>query len=346
MKKNFLFFLIILGLSKTIEAQTVSTVRLPLITKITATWCNPCGTWGWTLNEDIMNQNPESITLCLHASTTSQLYDPAAATIYSVFNPQSSGVPSWYVDGVRKTQYSTNGGVYTTQTKNAVKAATDSILVNDAQAGAGFLWSWNGNTLNITAKAEFFVPTNGDYYLGVYIIEDDVVKYQNGIGNNAVHHPTFRKAVSNETGDFLISGNVSSGQSFIKNYTFTTPNDYVKSKMRLMAIVWKQENSGPVIVNTSVSDFLQQTPTSKNISSNFQLELYPNPTQNQQFKIKNLTQNEKISVFDLLGKNISIKHQIFNNEVLVQLPENTPKGIYIVQVTKDSKTYTQKLIVD
>lgn len=346
MKNFFLIFMVILGLTKILEAQTVSTERIPLITKITATWCNPCGTWGWSLNEEIMTQNPEALTICLHASTTSQLYDPAAATIYSVFNPQSSGVPSWYVDGIRKTQYSTNGGIYTTQTRNAVKAATDSILVNDAQAGTGFLWSWNGNTLNITAKAEFFVPSNGEYYLGVYVIEDDIVKYQNGIGNNAVHHPTFRKAVSAEIGDLLTNGNVTSGQSFTKNYAFNTPIDYVKSKMRLMGIVWKIENGVLVIVNTSVSDYLQQTPTSKNNGLNFQLELYPNPTQNYQFTIKNLTQNEKISVFDILGKNISVKQKIINDEIIIQLPENTPKGIYIVQVTKDNKTYTQKLIVD
>ncbi len=344
MKKNFFTLIGLLGISF-IKAQQVSTARMPLITKITATWCNPCGTWGWNLNEEIMNQNPEALTLCLHASTTSQLYDPAAAAIYSVFTPLSSGLPSWYVDGIRKTQYSSSGGIFMTQTRNAVKSAVDSILVFDAQAGAGFLWNWNNNVLEITAKAEFFTSCNGEYSLGVYIIEDDIVKYQNGIGNNAVHHPTFRKAVSNELGDPLVNGNVLAGQSFVKNYTFNTPNDYVKHKMRLLGIIWKMENENPVIVNTSVSDYLAQIPTNKPLNSNDHLEIYPNPTTNQQFIVRNID-IEKIAVYDILGKHLPIKTHIHNNYIIVQLPDNTSKGIYIVHVIKNHKTYSQKLIVN
>lgn len=345
MKKSFIIGIILQGFLLQLSAQTVSTLRLPLITKITATWCNPCGTWGWTLNEEIMNQNPEALTICLHASNTSQLYDPAAANIYSVFNPQSSGVPSWYVDGIRKTQYSTNGGVYTTQTKNAVKSATDSILVNDAQAGAGFLWSWNVNTLEITAKAEFFFPANGEYYMGVYIIEDDIVKYQNGIGNNAIHHPTFRKSISNDLGDLLINGSVASGQSFIKNYTFNVPTDYVKSKLRLVAILWKMEGTNPVIVNTSVSDYLQQTTSVKN-SSEFSFDIYPNPVKNHQFLIKNIYLSDKIYFYDLLGNKLNCNIKFHHSDALVNIPEHTPQGIYLVQVIRENQSFTQKLIVE
>lgn len=343
--KNFFTSILITIYGNWVYSQVVSTARMPLITKITATWCNPCGTWGWSLNEEIMTQNPEALTLCLHASTSSLLYDPAAAAIYDVFTPASSGAPSWYVDNVRKTVYSTQGGIYTTQTKNAVRAASDSILINDAQAGAGFLWSWNNNTLNVTAKAEFFFPSNGEYYFGVYIIEDDIVKYQNGIGNNAVHHPTFRKALSNPTGDFLINGNVSAGQQFTKTYTFNTPTDYVKSKMRLMGIVWKMENGKPIIVNTSVSEYLEQI-TSKISSKNLQIELYPNPTLNHEFTIQNISSKDKIQVYDLLGKMLQVKIEIKNNLANVILPDYTSKGIYIIQVTKENKTYSQKLVVD
>ncbi len=346
MKKTRLIFLWFTIIFSNIIAQTVSTIRLPLITKITATWCNPCGTWGWSLNEEIMNQNPEALTLCLHASTTSQLYNTASAAIYSKFTPSSPSVPSWYVDNTRKTQYSSSGGIYTTQTRNAVKSAVDSILVHNAQAGSGFLWSWNNNTLEITAKAEFFVPVSGEYYFGVYIIEDDIVKYQNGIGNNAVHHPTLRNAVSGELGDYLTLGNISAGQSFIKTYTFNVPSDYVKTKMRLMGIIWEKQGDNLTIVNTSVSDYLLQTPTSKSQNVNFQLQIYPIPTQNQKVVIRNISNNEKIAIFDLLGKNIPVKIEIQNNDAHVLFPVNTPKGIYIVQVTKDQKTYSQKLILE
>ena len=336
---------VLMGLSSVIYSQTVSTLRIPLICKITATWCNSCGTWGWSLNEEIMNQNPEALTICMHASTTSLLYSPDAATIYGVFTPTSSGVPSWYVDGIRKTQSSTSGGVYTTQTKTAVKSAVDSILIFDAEAGAGFSWSWNNNTLEVSAKSEFFVSSNGEYYLGVYLIEDDIVKYQNGIGNNAIHHPTFRTSLSDPLGDFLMDGNVNAVTSFVKSYSFTIPSDYVKSKLRLMAIIWKKISGNYVIVNTSVSDYLMQT-TSKNEPAKFLLELYPNPTFNRQFSISNLNSFNKISVYDLLGKNIPIKLNHSNNQVFISLPENTPPGIYIVQVTKENKTYSQKLVVE
>lgn len=342
--KNYMLFLWLL-VGSMVYGQVVPSNRMPLITKITATWCNPCGTWGWSLNEEIMTNNPDALTICVHASSSSQLYDPCAATMYSVFAPTSSGVPSWYVDGVRKTAYSQSGGVYTTQTKNAVKAHVDSVMLYDATAGTGFSWSWNGNTISIQAKTQFFNTETGDIYLGVYFIEDDIVKYQNGIGNNAVHHPTLRTNVSAELGDPLLNGTISQGQQFNANYNFTVPADWQKHKLRLMAILWKKDaNNNYSIINTSVSEYLSQTTTlNRSMAENY--SIFPNPVPNKTFSISPCNQCS-FQIYDLLGKSIPFKVSYQNQQATVVLPNDVAPGVYIIQMQKGNKTTSHKLIVE
>lgn len=338
-----LFLCLLMG--SVLYGQVVPTNRMPLITKITATWCNPCGTWGWSLNEEIMDNNPDALTICLHPSSTSQLYDPCAATMYSVFAPASSGTPSWYVDGVRKTVYSQSGGIYTTQTKNAVKAHIDSVMLYDATAGTGFSWSWNGNAINIQAKTQFFNSETGDIYLGVYFIEDDIVKYQNGIGNNAVHHPTLRTNVSAELGDALFNGTILQGQQFNTNYNFIVPSDWQKHKLRLMAILWKKNaNNEYTILNTSVSDFLAQaTSVNKIFTDNY--SVYPNPVPNKTFTISPCNQCS-FQIYDLLGKSIPYKVSYQNLQATVFLSNDMAPGVYILQMQRGNKTTSQKIIVE
>ena len=63
MNKNFLLSVCLLLGANFIFAQEVPEVQRPLVTKISATWCPPCGGWGWTLMEELVIDNEDKATL-------------------------------------------------------------------------------------------------------------------------------------------------------------------------------------------------------------------------------------------------------------------------------------------
>ena len=53
MKKILLFAFCAVAFTNA-SAQVPKKVSTSLVHKITATWCGPCGGWGWTLADDII----------------------------------------------------------------------------------------------------------------------------------------------------------------------------------------------------------------------------------------------------------------------------------------------------
>lgn len=80
------------------------------------------------------------------------------------------------------------------------------------------------------------------------------------------------------------------------------------------------------------------------------LNFYPNPTQGN-FKISFKTEQEgeiTVSIKDLQGKQIfseryNAEGELFEKEI--SLKENTESGMYLVEISQNGKTYTQKLLV-
>jgi len=53
----------------TAQAQEVPEVQKTLISKISADWCPPCGTWAWDLFHDLVNDNDnQAVLMAVHHS--------------------------------------------------------------------------------------------------------------------------------------------------------------------------------------------------------------------------------------------------------------------------------------
>ena len=119
------------------EPIVVQEVNMSLINKLTATWCGPCGSWGWTLFQEIIDEtHNDAVIMGTYGSSTSNYYNPAAAAFKQAQAP-SAGWPAFCANGENRTAYSSNGGIYTATTKTNVVAEVAGFKAKEVIAGAG-----------------------------------------------------------------------------------------------------------------------------------------------------------------------------------------------------------------
>ncbi len=74
------------------------------------------------------------------------------------------------------------------------------------------------------------------------------------------------------------------------------------------------------------------------------VRIYPNPAHDQ-FQISMNTENAKVNVTDMLGRNFDLPHTTTKDKMVFD-SSTLKAGVYLVKITKDNSTSTKKLIID
>ncbi|MBS1783006.1 MAG: Omp28-related outer membrane protein [Bacteroidetes bacterium] len=276
--KQFLFLVAFLAFGKS-NAQTPLRKSMAIVQKCTATWCGPCGSWGWTLQEDVMADNmpannPSAFVFALYGSSTSNYYNAAAGEL----TKWGQSFPNWGVNNINRTEFSPSGGIYTSTTRATIKRVVDSFALIDPVASTGFIYSITGNVITVNTKTQFWNAANGTFNLAVYVIEDSVWGTQNGQSGNVYHHNVLRGNMGASIyGDQIATGTVAANQTFSKTLTFTiTDNTWVKSRMKILTVLWKKNGVNWDFVNAnSIKSFATSV---SNLQAVEHLLVYPNPS--------------------------------------------------------------------
>ncbi len=231
------FLFLVQGIAQQVEQQQRS-----LITKRTADWCPYCGTWGWSFFQGAIEQNEDKAIL-MAAHYDGGLANAAAEEITDNFGGFYQ--PKFFLN---ETQLGVTSGNVTAKL-DYLKPLVDSIFEVAPVANSGFDLTYENGELQAAAKVKFFQAAQGEYYLGLYLLEDNVTAYQASIGNNAVHKRLFRFSFTEATFGLLIaSGDVAAGQEFSLNFALPigdpTGHDY-----EVAGIIWKKEGDKYLPVN-------------------------------------------------------------------------------------------------
>lgn len=211
------------------EINNISTTYKPLVFKFTATWCGPCGAYGYPVIKDILTQHGSKVTV-LSVNSDDDINSgtpPGAGGLQSFFNV--SGIPTL---GVNLGEVSTdvegvNGGIDLARTQHP-----------KAKAGIGFSMKIEGNNAVISTKTVAFEALTGRYSLAVYLTEDGIVEDQSGLaGTDNVHDHVFRSAADGLSwGAPIITTSCEAGAKFDKVFTVPIPTE-VRNRDNLHAIV-------------------------------------------------------------------------------------------------------------
>jgi len=234
MKKNLLFLFVLLFTLQA-QAQEVPEVQKSLVTKVTATWCINCGTWGWSLFEGILEDNAEK-ALIVANHYSGDLDNPTAEDIASNFNATSQ--PRFVLDNTDQSASSGSAATKRTEIKNQI----DANFLLSPVVNAGLDVILDGNQLIVNTKTKFFQAATGEYYVGVYIIENGVVNFQSGQGMNAAHKNIMRTGMSTGTfGDLVMNGNINMGMEFDHDFSIMLNSAWNVDNLEVATIVWKKD---------------------------------------------------------------------------------------------------------
>jgi hypothetical protein len=249
--RPFLFFLSFLFFSSHLSAQTdipIPEQQIPLVTKISASWCPYCGTWGWDLMEGLFQDNSGiSNMLSLHYS--GDYRTDAGAKMTSNFG--AVGQPQFVLNSQL---LSVNGSTAQTKRPEIQKAVADNAALKPVVQTGIKAGTYEGQ-FNILTNTRFFQAAEGEYYLGLYLLQQEFVGPQAGRTSSSVHKNLLRmNFMDSAFGELLVQGPVNAGSEvFLQRSVSLNSIAYPLGNISVLSIIWKKEGSRYVVVNTNLT---------------------------------------------------------------------------------------------
>jgi hypothetical protein len=341
MKKVLFFpaFLIAVGAI----AQTPVKKSIPIVQKATATWCGPCGQWGWDLMDDIRDDNKaKAFVFSLYGDNGSNYYNQAAGDLTS----WGQSWPNWGVNNINRTAFQ-GSGINPTGTQTTIKSAVDSFYGTVPVASTGFTYTIAGNKITVKTKSKFWKATSGEYYVAAYIVEDSVYGMQNGKPSDVYHHDVLRGSMTagSTYGVPLASGTINLNQEASKDFTFNIVDpSWVKNRIKIVTMIWKKNGSTYDFVNAN--HIKSSTTSVANIEAVEDLDVYPNPA-SQVINISgSLTKaSAQISLVNAVGQVVYSK-DVNNGQLAERIQiDNLSNGVYLLNITSEGALSSRKIVV-
>lgn len=350
--KKYIFTLLFL-VSFSCLSQNVSDKKMALFSKTTATWCGNCGTWGWTLFDDVYLDEtlPKFVSIKLHSSSSSDLYSADASALVQALGI-TSGQPRFNVN------LDLVSGTSATAAAD-IKSMIESTGQLDADINAGFnLEILDNNEITVQTKTKVFNAVSGEYYLGVYLAEKDVVNFQAGQGANAVHKIVLRNALTeNVTGDLIGSGDLEAGAEFENTYNFTLPDGINTDNIQIFVAIWKKVGDAFVyesaFTKTQEEQALEEEEDEvvagiEDVQLNFDFNI-TNDNGSPFYRINAIEDNQDIKV-DLYNSNGQLVKNLYEGSTSTELSgsiasSDLPKGIYLVRAIVGDQVKTLQIVL-
>ncbi len=320
-----------------------------LVTKRTAEWCGNCGTWGWstfkTLVEDLEDEN--AIVVAMHTSSSDLT---TQTSIDLLANIGGNGQPRFYVN----------------MDDYGVSSGNTSAKIDEIKGDVSFLNSLppvisvevNGlenvdSRLYADATVEVSEELNGEYRLGIYVIQDHVIASQSGQGSNADHRNLltesfFENALGEVIGDGVL---LEAGSTHTFEADIPIPSNFDFTTDKLAAIIWRQlENGQYIFINGGMDREFEIVSNTNEIEKSL-TEF--NVFQNQQSQIEVSLNAQKdlgevqINLLDLQGKLIqSTAQSIQKGSSKVFFETNDINaGIYVVSISNASNHQAKQISI-
>mgnify|MGYP002678919892 FL=1 len=213
--------------------------------RFTATWCGYCPMMATSFASAI-SQYPNRIELLNLHPTSSNLGFNGTSKLENIFKITS--FPTGMIDYRSSIANYSNSNYTTKVILDAVKETESNYPV---KTGISFSSSVSGNTLNLNVK--LYIKEKGDYKVTAVLLEDNIIGYQNGGGDNYNHSSIARVAITDITGDAVSTSE--DNKTVSKNYTATIPSSCDKNNLRVLVYVLRQYGSQTIIRTADYGDY-------------------------------------------------------------------------------------------
>lgn len=290
----------------TLTAQDVEEVQRSVIFKRTATWCPPCGSWGWNLFESLVEET-EGPAILLAAHYSGDLMNTPSLEITNHFG--ALGQPRFFLNEVDQSASSNNWQTDKEEIRDQVESTFNNINPV-ANVGINAYYSEDIQEVYLETKTKFFQDAAGKFNLGLYLVENEVINFQASQGNDAVHEKVLRQSlIGNSFGETFFEGSITAGTEFDKTHSFIL-SDVLNKHYEIVGIIWNQDANGNyIIVNTFMVDQFDQNVSSiAEIPSNLAgMNIMPTVSENStkvEVILSETFEDMELEIFDVLGRSV------------------------------------------
>lgn len=341
MKKVTLFLTLMITVLST-QAQEISNEQWTILTKTSASWCTNCGGTAWDLFKDLIDDNADKNVIVWSSHNSGDLDNEASVDINNGWG--SFGQPQFYV----------NSDLFPANNQSAraeINGYIDALIGFGALAGVGVDATYDGTTLNITGKAEFFTDLeDGSYHLAAYLLKDHVISFQESRGNDADHRYVLTDKITESSfGELIVEGAVEAGAT----YTIEASKEIADIDLdndEIVIILWNLRSDGVYAFFNANRNSIQEAGTSStaDISGVSDITL----KQNSSEAVIEITTDQNLG--NISTRLVNVSGQVMSTQNIRSVTgvnqiryntDNLNAGTYLIQITANGSVHTEKVVV-
>ena len=310
-----------------------------MFSKVTASWCSNCGSWGWTMFEDGLEAMESRNVLSWTLHYSGDLRNPTAEAIADNFN--ANGQPIFFVNN--DNMFVNSGNI--NQKISELEETVDLLNAFAPFASVEVTAAYDGYKIYGDAQVEYMDDSPGNYYLNHYLIKDHIISPQTNQGNMADHRFVLTDHFGDEVfGELIASPQADAGFVFDASFEKEIETEIADEDVAdyyVATVLWNQISNGSYrVFNLGVTQ-VQNLPSNvvdESILENFNMTLN-NRTLNV---VPSTNENFTVEVLSMDGK--LIKKQTANQTISLNLDQMNG-SIFIARITSDNKQASQRFFV-
>lgn len=344
MKKFTLLFAFILSFSM-LRAQEVNTEQWTMISKRTADWCTFCGSWGWNLFEDLIEDNKDKNVILWATHFSGDLANSTSMDFTNSLG--GNGQPLFFVN--RDNMGVTSGNV--SSKREEINLYVNDLISFQPFAGIGLEANYDNGLLTVDGKVQFFTSLGeGNFYLSYYLVKDHVIAPQTSQGSMADHRYLMTDEITGNTfGENIVQGAIENNEIFTLTSSKEIENVDIDND-EVVAILWNLRTDGVYeFFNANRVSITSSTGINEpNISGvsliNTRLfadELIVNITTDRDFD------NIQTRLLNVSGQQIDtqLSRAFVGENQLKFNTSNLMAGTYLLHINIDNQIFTEKIII-
>ncbi|MBT3648624.1 MAG: T9SS type A sorting domain-containing protein [Flavobacteriales bacterium] len=358
MKKIYaLLFISLVTVGAIAQSWSVPEDNVGLITKVTATWCGPCGGWGWDAFGELSNEyHGDHILVALYASSSSGFYNEGCQAMADEIG--FGGYPNFAGNGVDvgTAAASVNPIVDTFKTDAPViaNAAYEVICITD-------------DSIEILVKAKFFETVPGAILVNAFVIEDGPIYAQAGQTGDVEHHHVHQGAFTADD-VYVSTDGAEAGSEYEKTMVIARSSSWDLDHVEIATTLWVENEVNPSDLLYINGTFEPQAgeitdgfcngegggevpsgdpgdwPVGLEEVNDINIEIFPNPAKDfVSIKFSEVT-DYTVSMTDLLGKQVYTESFTSTNRNTINVLD-MPEGVYMIQVKTENQSYFDRVVI-
>lgn len=232
-------------------AITLAEINKPVFFDFTSTGCPGCGSWGAPTFENMSrNLKNDIVPVAVHIKYGDPMITGASKAIANNRTGQYFTPQLWInnTNGVVLSGNSINGSASILK----INSEIETFQSIETSMAVGVSQAINGDKLTIRYKTKALKNLAGEYWIGLYVMENDILYKQNsGAQNPFEHNHVIRVSNSGGFGDLIEDEALLSGSETEKTKDFTLNKTWVKDNLYVTVIVWKKEGENFLVVNAN-----------------------------------------------------------------------------------------------